>query len=214
MGQMILLVEGPEDRAVVYHLLNRHALPLAERSIEIQNGNGSNNILQSLSVRLRAMSNEEPPARLGIVLDADSDLSSRWQAIRNRLSDDRIGYQSVPLIPDPAGTLIVEEGLPIVGIWLMPDNQLPGEIEDFARRLVAPDDRLWPRAEEAVGAIPLADRRFPPHDLMKATIHTWLAWQEEPGRPMGQAITKRYLDHNAPQAQQFVEWVRRLFDLP
>jgi hypothetical protein len=60
MSQMILLVEGPEDSAVVYHLLNRHALPLAERSIEIQNGNGSNSILETLPLRLRAMSNEEP----------------------------------------------------------------------------------------------------------------------------------------------------------
>ncbi len=38
-------------------------------------------------------------------------------------------------------------------------------------------------------------------------------WQEEPGKPMGQAITKRYLDATAPQAQQLIRWIRKLFDL-
>ncbi len=49
--------------------------------------------------------------------------------------------------------------------------------------------------------------------LPVAEIHTWLAWQEEPGSPLGQAITKRYLDADAPRAQQLMDWVRRLFDL-
>lgn len=50
--------------------------------------------------------------------------------------------------------------------------------------------------------------------VRKAMIHTWLAWQREPGRPMGLAITKRFLDPEAPSAMEFVAWVRRLFDLP
>lgn len=49
--------------------------------------------------------------------------------------------------------------------------------------------------------------------LRKANIHTWLSWQEEPGKPMGQAITKRYLDTSAPHAQQLIDWMRRLFAL-
>ena len=48
---------------------------------------------------------------------------------------------------------------------------------------------------------------------MKAHVHTWLAWQKEPGKPMGQAITKRYLDANAPHAQQLIVWIRKLFGL-
>ncbi|MGH9822270.1 MAG: DUF3226 domain-containing protein [Blastocatellia bacterium] len=46
---------------------------------------------------------------------------------------------------------------------------------------------------------------------MKAHIHTWLAWQEKPGLPLGLAITFRYLNPDAPSAQQLVAWVRRLF---
>ena len=48
---------------------------------------------------------------------------------------------------------------------------------------------------------------------MKAQLHTWLAWQEQPGTPLGLAITNRYLDANAPHAQKLMDWIRQLFDL-
>lgn len=47
---------------------------------------------------------------------------------------------------------------------------------------------------------------------LKAFIHTWLAWQESPGRPMGQAITAHCFEYNAPLANLFVEWLRNLFE--
>jgi hypothetical protein len=71
-------------------------------------------------------------------------------------------------------------------------------------------DALWTRAGDAIDSIPEHERRFPPVRRSKALIHTWLAWQEEPGSPMGQAIGKRDLDGSAPAAQRFVEWLRRL----
>src|SRR5436190_24268592 len=37
--------------------------------------------------------------------------------------------------------------------------------------------------------------------VSKALIHTWLAWQEKPGRPLGLAITARYFDATASYAQ-------------
>ncbi len=42
-------------------------------------------------------------------------------------------------------------------------------------------------------------------------MRTWLAWQEEPGKPFGTAITARYLDADAPPAKALVDWMRRLF---
>ena len=55
--------------------------------------------------------------------------------------------------------------------------------------------------------------RFKEAHVAKARIHTWLAWQEEPGKPLGQAITKKFFDSSAPQAQQFIDWIRNLFEL-
>lgn len=103
--------------------------------------------------------------------------------------------------------------MPAIGIWLMPDNRLPGMLEHFCSFLVPPGDALWSLAEEVLQQVMQKDRRFPDNHEIKALIHTWLAWQKEPGKPMGQAITKHFFDYNAPHAQKFIEWIRQLFDI-
>ncbi len=95
----------------------------------------------------------------------------------------------------------------------MPNNKLPGMLEDFVALLIPSEDLLWARALESVNNIPSEQRRFTITHLSKAYIHTWLAWQEEPGTPLGSAITKRYFNPDAPQAAIFIAWVRRLYGL-
>ncbi|WP_367881111.1 DUF3226 domain-containing protein [uncultured Duncaniella sp.] len=46
----------------------------------------------------------------------------------------------------------------------------------------------------------------------KARIHSWLAWQEIPGTPMGLAITKKYLSTEPPVCQAFIQWLNSLFN--
>jgi hypothetical protein len=94
----------------------------------------------------------------------------------------------------------------------MPDNSLPGMLEDFVRMLIPQGDEL---ASEADGVLSTIEdkglQRYAPQDRSKAFIHTWLAWQEEPGRPMGAAITRKYLIPDSSQADVFAAWLRRLF---
>jgi len=45
----------------------------------------------------------------------------------------------------------------------------------------------------------------------KAVVHTFLAWQDEPGMPLGQAITAKALDGNKPLAHNFSEFLKNLF---
>ena len=42
-------------------------------------------------------------------------------------------------------------------------------------------------------------------------MHTWLAWQSEPGKPYGQAISAKYLNTDLPMAKTFANWLRRTF---
>ncbi len=72
-------------------------------------------------------------------------------------------------------------------------------------------EALWVHAESAVDSIPADERRFPAVQTAKAKLHTFLAWQEEPGKPIGQAVTAKYLNPNAPQAAEFIQWLRALF---
>ena len=94
-------------------------------------------------------------------------------------------------------------------------NQISGALEDFVRFLVPSDDVLWPKAKNIVEEVKAieTDRRLHNVYESKACIHTWLAWQKEPGKPMGVAITARYLDATTSHAQQLITWIRQLFDL-
>ena len=151
--------------------------------------------------------------RLGIVVDADIDPETRWKAIQDRLRE--AGYNSVPDSPNSTGTILREGDLPVVGIWLMPNNKIPGMLEDFVSLLRPQEDILWPVAVNVVQQVKDIKTNLRFHDVheSKARVHTWLAWQREPGKPIGQAITKGYLKADAALAQQFIDWIRMLFDL-
>lgn len=202
--QNYLLVEGDDDEHVLYHLLKRHKI---HEQVAIKNKGGIENLLGTLSTELKGSGEK----RVGILIDADTDIAARWQALRDRLVT--FGYHTIPEAPLPDGTIIDEEGRPMVGVWLMPDNKLSGMLENFVSFLVPQGDTLWPMAEDIVQRVIGVGCRFPPTQTIKAYMHTWLAWQEEPGKPMGQAITKRFLKAEAPHAQQLMNWIRELFNL-
>jgi hypothetical protein len=103
-----------------------------------------------------------------------------------------------------------EPDLPTIGIWLMPDNSTPGALEQFARLLVPGSDKLWPEAETVVQHIKSIEQRFRMTYEMKATLHTWLAWQKEPGKPIGQAMIKHFLDLKISQREWIVQLVADL----
>jgi hypothetical protein len=198
-----LLVEGKDDLFVISNLLESHQVP---ETFKIIDKEGYTNILDSLDVEL----DRSGLKRLGIIIDADNDVGSRWQSISDILSN--LGYLSIPSVPDQNGTIILQEKRPKVGIWLMPDNQLPGMLEDFVSFLV-PDktnDPLWLLAEKSLQEATVISPQIP---QAKGHIHTWLAWQKEPGTPLGLAITKRYLDANAQHAQKLIDWLRVLFEI-
>lgn len=209
----LLLVEGPDDEQLFVHLFKHYRLPLSgERlnepgKVSIERAGGFERLRQSLPIRLSIIETRH----IGIIVDADVAPQNRWDSLRAVLSD--AGYTELPKTLAPEGTLITQEMMPTVGVWVMPDNIQPGALENFARSLIRAEDALWGRAEACVDAIPDAERRWQPPHLMKAKMHTWLAWQEEPGAPIGLALTRRYLDADAPQVTPVVAWLRRTFEL-
>lgn len=204
-GKRILLVEGTDDEHVFKHLMGRRELGELD---DFKGKEGKDALLRILPVALK----ESDVAALGVVLDADTDLQGTWEAVRDRLRKAR--YLQVPDAPETAGTIVSpppDTLLPRVGVWLMPDNKTPGILEDFLRFLAPVETPLFQRVEESVDAIPPEERRFAEKDKPKAVIHTWLAWQEKPGKPLGTAITFQYLDDSVPEADVLVAWLRRLF---
>ena len=203
----ILLVEGKDDQHVMLNLCMHHELP---ECFDIENKEGVTNVLETFEAEIASPEKD----CIGILIDADTDLLARWASILSILT--RQGYSGVPSSPNPNGTIIGQKDKPTIGIWLMPNNRLPGELEDFIAFLVPQRESnpLWNYAKHCLDGLPEVTERYPEQDRSKAHIHTWLAWQQEPGKPLGQAITARYIDANAPNAMQLIEWLRSLFISP
>ena len=200
----MLLCEGDDDCHVVFALLEYHKVP---EDFQVESC-GSDDLAIKKAAALVLAENTEV---VGVVLDADSPSGAiKWQRLRERLK--RVGIQ-IPDGPEPKGTIVeAAPGRPRMGIWLMPDNTTDGMLEDFCAALTRPDAFAY--AGECVkSAKSLGRTSFKPSHSAKAHIHTYLAWQNEPGRPLGQSITARTLDPSHELAQSFAEWARRLFHL-
>lgn len=201
-----LLVEGDDDMHVLRHLCGTRGVGGVHNFVP---HGGVEALLEAISVYAKRAGDTEI---VGIVIDADTDLGARWVAIRHRLEE--AGYKDVPDAPDRQGTIVdPPDGayLPRVGIWLMPDNMLPGILEDFLAFMVPEESPLFEHARKSVAAIPPGEQRFTDVARPKALIHTWLAWQKEPGKPLGTAITARFLDPKDSRADALVAWLKRLY---
>jgi hypothetical protein len=95
----------------------------------------------------------------------------------------------------------------------MPNNNLDGMLEDFIYFLVPQDDELLPIVNTTLNTIEEGSlNKYAPIHRSKATIHSWLALQEDPGTPMGLGITKRYLTTDEATCKLFVDWINELFN--
>lgn len=95
----------------------------------------------------------------------------------------------------------------------MPDNQHDGKLESFLQTLVDANDALFRYAVKTTRRAKRLGAPFSDSSRGKAEIHTWLAWQKEPGLPYGSAIRARYFTHDSPAATAFVAWFRQLFSV-
>ena len=206
MARKILLVEGTDDEHVIKHICGIYEISHLD---EVRPEGGAAELLEDVPAELNRM--EDTGDVLGVVIDADDSPDARWQSLRDIFVN--AGYPNVPRRPDPDGTILESPtgtSLPRAGVWIMPDNKTPGILEDFLRFLIPNQPNpLFAHAERSVATVP--ERRFSENDTPKALIHTWLAWQDEPGKPYGTAITARFLDSRLPEAQALAGWLGRLF---
>ncbi|AFY84235.1 DUF3226 domain-containing protein [Oscillatoria acuminata] len=208
-----LLVEGKNDRHVIWALCEQYQLP---ETFTVEVPPGKTEGVESLLAALPALLDERKLKTLGIVVDADQDLAARWQSIRDRLITSGYPKADIPDSPRVEGWVYQPEDIYLkrVGVWVMPNNQLPGMLEDFVGLLMPEDDNLRPKAEDILREIEREGlNRYGEIHHAKALIHTWLAWQETPGMPMGQAITARVLRRESAIAQVFADWLQQLFEV-
>ena len=215
MGQKLtkpyrLLVEGKNDQHVVWNLADRLKL---KETFDVEAKDSYTQLIGALPTLLKSTNTLK---RLGVVVDADENGEAHWRAIRTILGKSGY-YSSLPETLPQEGLICQpddEEQL-IVGVWIMPDNRMNGMLEDFVAYMI-PDytnDPLLKKTDEVLAE--LESEGLNAYKLVhhaKARIHTWLAWQDEPGVPMGTAITKYLLSTDGELCASFIRWLELLFE--
>ena len=212
MSDNKLLLEGDDDKHLVIGLLRSHMgksvfdfhFPKSEEPIKVK---GSvSKVISDLEQEITSTGYKH----IGIIIDTDKDIMSSWGKIIRILKKCDISY---PRMPALEGTIIDIDEDRRIGFWFMPNNQSPGALENFFVNLIRTSDDLWPRSIGVVKKIPHCKRRFRhanKSDILKAQVHTWLAWQHKPGLHMNRNKNLQYLDLNHPNALAFVNWIERL----
>ncbi len=206
--RQVLLVEGSDDLHVIAALCQKFQI---DENFCIEDCGGISNILKGLPVRLKGSGEIHT---MGIVVDADLDLNYRWSEIREILIKSG-KYSLIPAEFPKEGLILFPDNQDDIkiGVWIMPNNVVNGMLEDFISFLIPDSDEMIKPVNDALDCIEAQQiNKYAKSHRSKAYIHTWLAWQEDPGTPMGFAITKKYLSTSPQICNSFVEWIKKLYE--
>ena len=196
-----LLVEGNDDQHVIWALCDKFNIP---EVFDVIDCGGIESLFGSIPIRFKQTGVET----IGIIIDADIDLNNRWMDINNLFSNQ--GFKMPEKLPSDG--LVLSEGNVKIGVWIMPNNNANGMIEDFVSFLVPENDELLPIVDATLNEIENKElNKYSIIHKSKARIHSWLSWQEEPGTPMGLSITKRYLTIDHVSCKQLINWLQKVF---
>lgn len=100
-----------------------------------------------------------------------------------------------------------------VGVWLMPDNVRAGMLESLLLGLRAGNSALHDHARAVVARARELGAPFLETHREKAELHTWLAWEDPPGRQLHEAVRSKSLAPMPATSGPFVAWFRARFDV-
>lgn len=223
--ERLLLVEGQDDRHFVEQFWNKcyegdKSKPLfyagTKQPFDIKVLEGVENLCKDIPTQIITSDKEA----LGILADANSDPADRWAMISCKIIEAvelsgesknlQIDPAEIPETPPSTGT-IINNSKPRIGIWLMPCNVSPGELEDFAVEMVPENDPIWPSSRQYISSIPQQHRKFDDEKTPKAELFAWLATRKNPGR-MGAAIGAGDLSLDNEPSNTFLTWLTELFE--
>lgn len=152
MTRATLRVEGGNDIHTIMHLLIRHGIDYDTKTKigkdndaipEIKSAGDIGQLIQSIGTTVKGSYDT-----IGFMLDADTPIAKRWQTVRAELAS--VGIETPP-DPQPSGFIIEHAGIAqrTVGVWLMPDNQHDGNLENFLYTLIPEGNQLFAYAKSA-----------------------------------------------------------------
>lgn len=213
-----LWVEGNDDLHVVIHFLKQRGVdwPSKNRPVEVEDLKGITEKLDEIKAKIGT--HAKSCDRFGIMLDADVDAGHRWSRLRQLIIEkvDGLSAEQVPEQLPSTGWVFEYMSDKWIGVWLMPDNREAGTLEDFLAKLIPgyPDNTLWQYACDcSKDALKNHEALFAEKDTKKASLRTFLAWQEQPGLPPGEALNRKIFHADKKIADAFFSWLNQLFAL-
>jgi len=163
---------------------------------------------------------------LAVVADADhkdinGGFSERWSQLTDPIKDAGYNVFSPPTQAYEGSLFEHPKGLPPVGLWIMPNHKDDGMLENLVKQIVCEGQQndILDKAEKCLDELPV--KLFEPqgrqHHRAKATVYTWLAWQEKPGQSLTSTINpqkpeKNLINLQSPEMQGFINWLKKVFE--
>jgi hypothetical protein len=200
--RLSIVVEGDNDLHVVMAICARANVAI-ERDAFVRKSYPAT--LTEFSTRVRVGSAVDA---LGLIVDADKDVASRWRKVVSLFRG--LGVESIPETPVEKGFIGIDRNGRRVGVWMTPDNTNPGVIESLFMTLIPPDDPDMPSSMQYVDGF-VSQRSWAGFDRLKADVYSWLAVRPNPGRPMGENISRtEFPGELSEPARRLAAWVKAL----
>ena len=214
----VLLVEGDDDK-YFFNKICATFNPSPNIKVAVpKDFNGQNSkggVLESLPPLLKQLA-DGSLSKLAVIVDADYEEQHGlgYQRTLQKITTLLI-QQDFVLIQNTENHepgLVFENGpeLANFGLWVMPNNQDSGMLEDFVKACIKTDElSLFEHATQVVHAI--SEPKFKPHLYAKAEVATWLAWQKQPGHGLYCAVKDNLLNTDHALFQEMEQWLKKIF---
>lgn len=218
-GRRVLLVEGASDVDFFRALLPDLAL---EEKVDVcpPRDFGRRNtvtVVPALLPELIGQLERGSIDRLAVVVDADYDsgggFQTRWERITAILREQ--GYrcpQRPPTEANKGSIFLHSDGLPPVGLWLLPNHREDGMLEDLVLRSVHQSEKqgsLLTHARQVIEGLP--HRLFSQHHHAKAVTYSWLSYQRRPAIGLSAPVREELLDRSTEPLRGLCDWLSRVF---
>lgn len=213
----ILLVEGEADKGFFDEICKKLSLDTAVLVAPPKDLGGTHNSkegVKNLLKTLLAQLEDGQISHIAVVVDADyGQHGGGYQRTIDSLSEivGRSGFVLENNSSPKSGLCFKNsDGLADFGLWIMPNNQQEGMLEDWIKSCINESEQaLFQQAIDAVQDI--STPKFPAHLSSKAEVATWLAWQKQPGHGLYAAITDQLLDNEHPLFTELKQWLHKVF---
>jgi hypothetical protein len=218
-SERLLLVEGMADKRFFEAVCKLQGL---DTNVQVAppmevggHYNSKEGVFNHLSVLIKQLGDGRLK-RLGLVVDADykAEYGLGFERTVDRVTEivTPFGFGLARNVGKPQGGLVFQhsDGLADLGLWVMPDNQKEGMLEDWIKDcIIQAEQLLFQHATKVIES--LAQPKFKSIHRSKAEVATWLAWQETPGHGLYYALKEQLLDPNNTLFLGLTSWLAHMY---